>query len=58
MPEIAVAIGEFDRDLPPAARFRIDVHDATFALFFGEAIDDPYLLAEFYARFHLEQPAM
>jgi hypothetical protein len=58
MPEIAVRFCEFDGDLPAAADFRIDKHYTAFALFFGEAIHDEDLLAEFYAGLHLEQPAV
>jgi len=58
VPEITLRICEFDRDLPSAALFRIDIHYAAFALFLGEAIDDEDLLAEFYARLHVEQPAV
>ncbi len=50
MPEITVGvcIGEFDSDSPTTARLRFDIDYAAFALFFGEAIDDEDLLAEFY----------
>src|SRR5580693_4696111 len=58
VPEIAARFGKFDGDLPSAAGFRIDKHNAAFALFFGETVDDEDLLAEFYAGPHLEQPAV
>ena len=58
MPEITGHICEFDCDLPSAALFRIDIHYAAFALFLGEAVDDEDLLAEFYARLHVEQAAV
>jgi hypothetical protein len=58
VPEIPVPICEFDCDLPSAALFRIDVHYTAFALFLSERIDDQDLLAEFYARFHIEQPTV
>jgi len=58
VPEIAVGICEFDRDLASAALFRIDIHYAAFALFLGEAVHDEDLLAEFYAGIHVEQPAV
>ena len=58
MPEITVHICAFDRYLPSAALFRINIHYAAFALFLGEAIDDEDLLAEFYAGIHVEQPAV
>jgi hypothetical protein len=58
VPEIAVRLCEFDGDLPASADFRVDKDYAAFALFFGEAIHDKDLLAEFYGGLHLEQPAM
>jgi hypothetical protein len=58
MPEVAIRICEFDRDLPSAALSRIDVHHAAFAFFLCEAVDDEDLLAEFYARLHVEQPTV
>ena len=58
VPEIAVRFCEFDGDLSVAASFRIDKYYTAFALFFGEAIYDKDLLAEFYGGLHLEQPAM
>jgi len=58
VPKITVRIYEFDSDLPSAALFRIDRHYAAFALFRGEAINDEDLLAESYARLHVEQPTV
>jgi hypothetical protein len=58
MPEIAARFCKFDGDLPAAAGFRIDKHNAAFAFFFGETVDDEDLLAGFYAGAHLEQPAV
>ena len=58
MPEITLRVCEFDRDLPSTALFRIDRHDAAFAPFLGEAVDDEDLLAEFYGRLHVEQTAV
>ncbi len=60
VPEITirVCIGEFDSDSPATARLRFDIDYVAFALFFGEAIDDEELLAEFYAGLHVEQPTV
>ena len=58
MPEITVRICKFDSDLPSGAVCRIDENYPAFAFFLGEAIDDEDLLAEFYARFHVEQAAV
>jgi len=58
VPEITVRICEFDRDPPSAALFQIDRHYTAFASFFGEAIDDEDLLAEFYVGLHVEQAAV
>jgi hypothetical protein len=60
VPEITARthLGELDGDSPATARLRFDINYAAFALFFGEAIDDENLLAEFYAGLHVEQPAV
>jgi hypothetical protein len=60
VPEISVRmrIGEFNTDSPATAGLRMDINYAAFALFFGEAIDDENLLAEFYAGLHVEQPTV
>jgi hypothetical protein len=50
MPEVAIRICEFDRELAPAALSRIDIRYAAFAFFLCEAVDDEDLLAEFDAR--------
>jgi hypothetical protein len=55
VPEIPVPTREFDGNSPSAALLRFDIHDATFALFLGEAIDDQDPLAKFYPRLHVEQ---
>jgi hypothetical protein len=55
VPEIPVRAREFDGNSPSAALLRFDIHDATFARFLGEAIDDQDPLAEFYPRRHVEQ---
>lgn len=58
MPEIALSFCKFNRDLPSAPLFRIDINYAAFALFFCETIHDQNLLAELYRRLHVEQPAV
>src|SRR5580692_2026481 len=55
VPEIPLPTRECDGNSPLAALLRFDIHDATFALFLGEAIDDQDPLAKFYPRLHVEQ---